>query len=109
MAELTLTEDNFDVDVLKSSVPVLVDFWAPWCGPCQQMNPIIEEVANEYGDDKVKIGKVNVDEQNVLAGKYEVMSIPTFLLFKNGEVADKIVGGVSKDSLKEFIDKHLAA
>ncbi|MFA4831215.1 MAG: thioredoxin [Patescibacteria group bacterium] len=107
MPELNFIETTFDQEVLKSSVPVFIDFWAPWCGPCQMMGPIVEELAGEYGEDKIKIGKINVDESPALAGKYEVMSIPTFLMFKNGEVADKIVGGVTKERLKEMIGKHL--
>lgn len=102
------TEENFEAEVLNSDVPVLVDFWAPWCGPCQMMGPVIEELAGEYGADKAKVGKINVDENQALSGKYQVMSIPSFLVFKNGEVADQIVGGVPKEKLKEMLDKHAA-
>ena len=105
MSELNLNDQNFDELVLKSNVPVLVDFWAPWCGPCQMMGPIIEELANEVDGNKVKVAKLNVDESQVVAGKYQVMSIPTFLLFKKGEVVDKMIGGVSKDKLKELLNK----
>ena len=107
MSELNLTDDNFEEEVLKSGVPVLVDFWAPWCGPCQMMGPIIEELASEY-EGKVKVAKLNVDESQTTAGKYKVMSIPTFLVFKGGEVVDQMVGGVQKDKLKEMIEKHLS-
>ena len=107
MLELNLSESNFDNEVLQSKVPAFVDFWAPWCGPCQMIGPIVEELASEYDEGKIKIRKVNVDESQVLAGKYEVMSIPTFLMFKDGGMVDKIVGGVTKDKLKEFIEKHL--
>ena len=102
-----LTDQNFDQEVLKSKVPVLVDFWAPWCGPCQMMGPLIEELAKELDSSKVKIAKLNVDDNQVIAGKYQVMSIPTFLVFKAGEVVDQMVGGVSKEKLKEMIEKHL--
>lgn len=102
------TDANFQSDVLESSTPVFVDFWAPWCGPCQKMGPIVEELEGEYDEAKLKIGKVNVDENQEIAGKYKVMSIPTFLLVKNGEVADQLVGGVSKEALKEMIDKHIS-
>lgn len=105
--ETIFTDDNFQTEVLSSLVPVFVDFWAPWCGPCQMIGPIVEEIAGEYEDTQVKIGKVNVDENQALAGKYEVMSIPTFLMFKNGEVVDKIVGGVTKEKLKEMVDKQV--
>ncbi|MFA5937236.1 MAG: thioredoxin [Candidatus Paceibacterota bacterium] len=108
MAEAVFTDSNFDAEVLKSSVPVFVDFWAPWCGPCQMMGPIVDELAKIYPSDKLKIGKLNVDDNQTVAGTYQVMSIPTFLLFKNGAVADKLVGGVSRERLKEFIDKHLS-
>lgn len=106
MSEITLTDDNFEKEVLQSDVPVLVDFWAPWCGPCQMMGPIIEELAKEYDADKIKIGKVNVDENQATSGKYNVMSIPTFKMFKGGQPVDEVVGGVSKEKLKEMIDKH---
>ncbi|PIZ94224.1 MAG: thioredoxin [Candidatus Magasanikbacteria bacterium CG_4_10_14_0_2_um_filter_41_10] len=108
MAQHTFTDDSFDADVLKSEVPVFVDFWAPWCGPCQQMGPVVEELAGEFGEDKVKVGKLNVDENQTIAGKYRVMSIPTFLVFKGGEVVDTVVGGVPKDRLKAVIEKHLS-
>ena len=107
MAELTLSDSNFDADVLQSDIPVLVDFWAPWCGPCQMMGPIVEELAGEYDAGKIKVGKINVDENQVTAGKYQVMSIPTFLMFKNGEVVDRLTGGVPKEKMKEFVDKQV--
>lgn len=107
MSVLNITDANFAVEVLKSKVPVFVDFWAPWCGPCQMMGPIVEELSTEYGVDKVKIVKVDVDQNQEVAGKYQVMSIPTFLMFKNGEVADKLIGGVQKEKLKEMIEKHV--
>ncbi|MBT3538992.1 thioredoxin [Candidatus Parcubacteria bacterium] len=105
MAEVTFTDANFDAEVIKSESPVLVDFWAPWCGPCQMMGPIVEELAGEY-EGKVKVGKLNVDENGTVAGQYKVMSIPTFLVFKGGEVVDQMVGGITKDKLKELMDKH---
>ncbi|PIZ94358.1 MAG: thioredoxin [Candidatus Magasanikbacteria bacterium CG_4_10_14_0_2_um_filter_37_12] len=107
MSELVLTDDNFEAEALQSSVPVLVDFWAPWCGPCQMMGPIIEELASEYDVGKVKVAKLNVDENQAIAGKYRVMSIPTFLLIKGGEVVDQLVGGMTKEKLKEMVDKHV--
>ncbi len=105
MAELTLSDTNFEAEVIKSEVPVLVDFWAPWCGPCQMMGPIIEELSEEYN--KAKVGKLNVDENQATAGKYQVMSIPTFLVFKGGEVVDQMTGGVPKEKLKMMLDKHI--
>lgn len=107
MPESHFTDSNFESEVLKSKVPVLVDFWAPWCGPCQMMGPIIAELANEFSGDKVKIGKINVDESQAVAGKYKVMSVPTFFVFKNGEVVDQMVGGVSKEKLAAMLKKHL--
>lgn len=107
MNEIKLTDASFEEEVLKSSVPVFVDFWAPWCGPCQMMGPIVMELAGEYEANQIKIGKLDVDQNQEVAGKYQVMSIPTFLVFKNGEVVDKLVGGVQKEKLKEMIDKHL--
>ena len=106
MSEITLTDSNFEAEVLKSDKPVLVDFWAPWCGPCQMMGPLVEELATEL-EGKAKVAKLNVDENQVTAGKYKVMSIPSFLVLKGGEVVDQMVGGVQKDKLKEMIEKHL--
>lgn len=107
MSESHFTDSNFDAEVLKSKVTVLVDFWAPWCGPCQMMGPIISELANEFDASKIKIGKVNVDENQVTAGKYKVLSIPTFFVFKNGKVVDQMVGGVSKEKLAGMLKKHV--
>ena len=103
----TFTDANFEAEVLNSDVPTLVDFWAPWCGPCQMMGPIIEELAGEYEDTKVKIGKINVDDSQAMTGKYEVMSVPTFLMFKGGKVVDRMVGGVTKEKLKEMVEKNV--
>ena len=104
---LTLTESNFSQEVLKSSVPVLVDFWAEWCGPCKMVAPILDELATEY-EGKAKIAKVNVDDNQTLAGQYNVRAIPTLLLFKNGEVRDQIVGLRSKRDFKSKLDEAIA-
>ena len=101
MAEVTLSKDNFEAEVLKSDKPVLVDFWANWCGPCMMMGPVVAELAEDL-DGQVKVGKVNVDDNSELAQKYGIMSIPCFILFKNGEVVANSVGGCSKDDLKSF-------
>ncbi|MBR2045742.1 MAG: thioredoxin [Agathobacter sp.] len=95
MAEVILTKENFETEVLKSEIPVLVDFWATWCGPCMMLSPVIAELAEELAG-KVKVGKVNVDEQNELAMQYRVASIPTLLLFKNGELVKTSVGFMPK-------------
>ncbi len=98
------TDQNFEQEVLKSESPVLVDFWAVWCGPCQMMGPVIDELAEEMKD-KYKIGKLNVDENRETASKYGVMSIPTLIIFKSGEEVKQLVGVQSKESLKEELEK----
>ncbi len=102
MAEVHLTEGNFEEEVIKSDIPVLVDFWAPWCGPCKMMGPVVEKLAEEF-DGKVKVGKLNVDEEGDVAAKYNVVSIPMFGLFKNGELVDKKIGAMPASSLKEML------
>lgn len=97
---------NFEAEVLNSDIPVMIDFYADWCGPCKMMGPIVEKLAAEY-DGKVKIGKINVDEEPDLAGKYNIMSIPSFLFVKDGNVADKTVGGMQKEDLAARLDKLL--
>ena len=100
--ELTLTKFNFNDEVLNSDMPVIVDFWATWCGPCRMIAPIIEDIAEEYSD-KIKVGKINVDEEMELAMKYGITSIPTLLLFKGGEVVKKTLGYMSKEEVEKFI------
>src|ERR1035437_5235018 len=106
MADLTLTDKNFEEEVLKSEQPVLVDFWAEWCHPCKVVGPIIEELATEYAG-KLKVGKVDVDV-NQVANNYGIMSIPSILIFKNGKVLKTLVGAQSKDNYKKEIDSVLA-
>lgn len=98
------TDQNFEQEVLKSEKPVLVDFWAAWCGPCQMIGPIIEELAEE-AKDRYKVGKLNVDENRETASKYGVMSIPTLIIFKDGKEAKQLVGVQSKENLKEELEK----
>ena len=102
-----LTKDNFQSEVLQSSTPVLVDFWAEWCGPCKMIAPVLDELAGEY-DGKVKIGKVNIDDEQSLAAEYGIRSIPTLLLFNNGTVAEEMVGAKSKQVLAESFQKVTA-
>ena len=103
MADMTFTDDNFEEEVLKSDIPVLVDFFAEWCGPCKMQGPIVEELAGEY-EGKVKIGKLDVDAAPKTAQKYGVQSIPTIIVFKGGEEADKAMGFQSKEALKSKLD-----
>ncbi len=103
MAVVTVTENNFDQDVLKSDKPVLVDFWASWCGPCRMVSPIVDEIGNE-SDGRYRVGKVNVDEEPDLAARYNVMSIPTLMVFKNGELAQTSVGVRSKQDILSMLD-----
>ena len=105
-AVLTLTDANFDRDVLQSDVPVLVDFWATWCAPCKAIAPLIDSVAADYAG-KVKVGKVNVDDNQATPGKYGVRGIPTLILFKGGKVIDQVVGAVPKSQLDALIAKAL--
>lgn len=108
MAELNFNDQNFEQEVLKSEVPVLVDFWAPWCGPCKMQGPIIDEVAKEFEGKNVKIGKLNVDEAPQSASKFQVMSIPTLIIFKNGRPVDQMIGVQDKSSLIAKINKQLS-
>jgi thioredoxin 1 len=101
---ITLTQDNFASEVLQSPTPVLVDFWAEWCGPCKAVAPILDELADEY-EGKVKIGKINIDEQQGVAAEYGIRAIPTLLLFNKGQVADQIVGLRSKRDLKSSFER----
>ncbi len=101
-----LTDGNFEQEVLKSGKPVLVDFWAPWCGPCKAIGPVVEELAAAFKD-QVKVGKLNIDDNPNAAKTYGVMSIPTLVLFKEGSMVDKIIGLVPKGRLEELIKKGL--
>ena len=106
MAEnlIEFTDDNFDTEVLKSNLPVLVDFWAEWCGPCKMIAPIVEEIAGDYAG-KVKVGKVNVDFNNQVAMQYGIRGIPALLVFKGGSVANQIVGAVPKNNITQVLDE----
>ncbi len=103
---LTLTKDNFEKEVLQSDKPVLVDFWAAWCGPCRMVAPIVDQIAAEYAG-RVKVGKINVDEQGELAERYRIMSIPTLMVFKDGKIAESVMGSRSKESLAGMLNKHI--
>lgn len=101
-----LSDANFEEEILKASVPALVDFWAPWCGPCRVVGPIVEELAKEYAG-KVKVAKLNVDDNPVTPGKYGIRGIPTLILFKDGEAVDQIVGAVPKGQIEAMLQKVL--
>lgn len=102
MAELTITNDNFETEVLKADKPVVIDFWAPWCGPCRMMGPVIEKFAEEF-EGKYVVGKVNVDDEEELAGRFNIMSIPTIKVFKNGAEAGTTMGVTTREKLLELI------
>lgn len=101
-----VSDASFDGDILESEMPVLVDFWAPWCGPCRSVAPIVDDLASQYAG-KLKVAKVNVDESTNVAMKYQVTSIPTFILFKNGQVADRVLGALPRGEFIRFIDRNL--
>ncbi len=105
MSLLHVTDSNFNEEVLESKGLVLVDFWAPWCGPCRMLGPVIEELADEMSD-KVKVCKMNVDEEREVSMKYGIMSIPTVMLFKDGEIVESMIGLQSKEAFVEAIEKH---
>ena len=102
MSIITITKDNFESEVVRSDKPVLVDFWASWCGPCRMVSPIVDEIAGERAD--IKVGKINVDEEQELAVRFQVMSIPTLMLFENGEMVKQAVGAQPKAQILSMLD-----
>lgn len=106
MAEVVITNANFEEEVLKSPLPVMIDFWAAWCGPCKVLSPLVEELAKEY-EGKIKVGKVNVDEENDLSTNYQILSIPTLKFFKGGQEVGEIVGAAPRTTIEAEIKKHI--
>ena len=106
MNEIKITSENFENEINNSNIPVLIDFYASWCGPCKMLSPLISEIAGEYVG-RLKVGKVNVDEESEISAKFEVFSIPTLIIFKNGKAAFKSVGAMPKDELIEFVSQAL--
>lgn len=107
MPVMEVTDTDFDQNVLKSDIPVLVDFWAPWCGPCKMIGPLLEEIATSF-EGKLNIAKINVDENQAVAQQFGIMSIPSLIMFQDGEVLDKIVGAVPKDKLESWIGDKIS-
>ena len=107
-AAAQVTDENFKKEVLESEVPVLVDFWAPWCGPCRMVAPVVDEIAQQY-DGKIKVVKLNTDENPSVASQYGIRSIPTLMLFKDGQRVDMVVGAVPKSTLATTVEKHIKA
>ena len=106
MSEIALSSGSFNQEVLQSDIPVLVDFWAPWCGPCRMIAPLIAQLAEEYSG-KIKVGKVNIDEEGDLAGQYGIVSIPTLVLFKDGAIAEQRVGAVPRHDIEAMFRAYL--